>query len=119
MVFYLLFFSLLSTTHSLYSDLLAGFASASFLLLINLFTKGRGMGLGDVKFAVMGGIIIGLKFSPIWLFLSFLTGGVAGIILILLGRAALKDRVAFGPFLITGLLLTFVLGSKLLSFLGF
>lgn len=77
------------------------------------------MGLGDVKFAVMGGIIIGLKFSPIWLFLSFLTGGVAGIILILLGRAALKDRVAFGPFLITGLLLTFVLGSKLLSFLGF
>ncbi len=59
-----------------YPRFLAGFTAASFLLLIHLLTKGGGMGLGDVKFAVVGGLIVDLKFFLIWLFLSFFTGGM-------------------------------------------
>jgi prepilin signal peptidase PulO-like enzyme (type II secretory pathway) len=104
---------------SLPASLLAGFAAATFLLLIHLATKGRGMGLGDVKFAVLGGLIAGPKLSLIWLFASFLTGAICGIILIFAGRAKMKSKIAFGPFLVVGLLVALSFGDKILNFLGF
>ena len=117
----LIFFGILVTVlkilildQSIYSGLFAGFLAATLLLLLNIITKGRGMGLGDVKFAVLGGLILGLNYFLIWLFVSFLTGGIYGTILILGRRAGLKDKVAFGPFLIIGLIITQIWGEKIL-----
>lgn len=111
---------ILNTSYQiLYTNFLAAFLAASVLMLIHLLTKGRGMGLGDVKFAVFGGLIIGLKLLPVWLFLSFLTGGMVGIILILGKRARLKDKIAFGPFLIIGIALAIFFGDSILRFYGF
>lgn len=111
-------YSLISGSNLLFSDILAGLTCAFLLLLVHLFTRGRGMGLGDVKFAILGGMLTGLRFNIIWLFLAFLTGGVAGIILILGKKAGLKDQIAFGPFLILSIGLTFLLGEDLLRFMG-
>lgn len=111
--FYFLFFE----RDLMFSSLLSGFYLASILMFIHLATRGRGMGLGDVKFAVLGGMLVGLTLSPIWFFLSFLTGGTVGIILILGRRAGLKDQIAFGPFLIFGLALTFLFGESLRKFI--
>lgn len=94
-----------------------GLLSAVFLLLINIATKGRGMGLGDVKFAVLGGAIVGMRLFPIWLLMAFLTGGFVGSILILSKKAGLKDRIAFGPFLITAIPLTLIWGEKIIKLL--
>ena len=107
--------SLLITPHSLFSGLLAGFICATFLLLVHIITKGRGMGLGDVKFAVLGGIIVGLPLSPIWLFIAFLTGAIVGIILILGRRAGLKSKIAFGPFLVIAIPITLLWGQKIIE----
>lgn len=96
----------------------AGFALAAFLLFIHLVTKGRGMGLGDVKFAVFGGIVTGPSLAGIWLLNAFLTGGIAGIILILAGRAKFKDQIAFGPFLVAAIPITLIWGQKIIGFLG-
>jgi leader peptidase (prepilin peptidase)/N-methyltransferase len=96
-----------------FSAFFAGFTAASFLALIFLLTKGKGMGLGDVKFAVLGGIIVGSKLTAIWLFTSFLTGAIVGIILIMLKSARLKDKIAFGPFLIAAIPITLIWGDKL------
>jgi prepilin signal peptidase PulO-like enzyme (type II secretory pathway) len=104
---------------TLLPSLFAGFSAASLLLLIHLFTKGRGMGLGDVKFAVLGGLIIGEKLFLIWLFLAFLTGAFVGIILILGKKAGLKSQIAFGPFLVLAVPLALIYGNALLSYLGF
>lgn len=104
--------------HMLFSGVFAGFTVASFLILIHLFTKGKGMGLGDVKFAVFGGMFIGLKLLSIWLLLAFLTGGIVGSILILGKKAKMKDQIAFGPFLILALVLAFIFGEKIMTFLG-
>lgn len=93
------------------SGLLAGFICASILLLIHLVTKGNGMGLGDVKFAILGGLLVGLKMAIPWLIVSFLTGGLIAVILIICKAKGLKDKIAFGPFLIIGLLV--LLSSKL------
>jgi leader peptidase (prepilin peptidase)/N-methyltransferase len=102
----------------IFLSVLAGLISAILLLLIHLATRGRGMGLGDVKFAILGGMITGISLNIVWLFLAFLTGGVTGIILILGKRAGLKDQIAFGPFLIISIGLALTIGSKLLVFMG-
>ncbi|HTK03763.1 MAG TPA: prepilin peptidase [Alphaproteobacteria bacterium] len=107
----------ISNLQSPISNLLAGFTCATLLLLVNLFTKGRGMGLGDVKFAVLGGMLVGLKLSLIWLFLAFLTGAIVGSILILGKKAGLKSQIAFGPFLVASIGLTLLWGEKILELL--
>jgi leader peptidase (prepilin peptidase) / N-methyltransferase len=98
-------------------SLLAGMLCATFLLLINLITRGRGMGLGDVKFAILGGYLVGLPLSFIWLTLAFLTGGIVSVILILGKKAKLKQKIAFGPFLIIAVPLALIYGEKILSWL--
>lgn len=114
-----IFMFLFIDSSAIYTRLLAGFLAGLILLFINLLTKGRGMGLGDVKFAVFGGIFMGLKMFLVWLLAAFLTGGIVGIILILMRRAGLKDEIAFGPFLVISLILTFIFGNKFLNILGF
>jgi prepilin signal peptidase PulO-like enzyme (type II secretory pathway) len=109
-----LFVSLFIIHSSLFISLFAGFLAATFLMLIHLITKGRGMGLGDVKFAVLGGLIVGPRLVPIWLFLAFLTGAVIGIILILGRKAHLKSQIAFGPFLVLAIPLALIYGEKIL-----
>lgn len=112
-------YSLIVGSNSLFPDIFAGFFSALLLISIHLLTRGHGMGLGDVKFAVFGGMITGVNLFLVWLFVSFLTGGATGIILILAKKAGLKDKIAFGPFLVVGLIVTVLYGNVLLRFVGF
>lgn len=102
---------------NIFANFISGLIASSFLLIINLITKGKGMGLGDVKFAIAGGMFVGIKLMPIWLLLSFLTGALSGSILILAGRAKMKTKISFGPFLIIGLLLAVIFGDKILQFI--
>lgn len=97
--------------NSPFQNILAGFLAALFLLIINLLTKGQGMGLGDVKLAVVLGPWIGLYSSLIWIFGAFLTGGIVASILLIIGRAKWKQKIAFGPFLIISFL--YVLFTKI------
>lgn len=112
-----LLISLFANQNPLATSLLSGFLCASFLLLVHLLTRGRGMGLGDVKFAVLGGFVVGLNFSFIWLLLAFLTGATVGSILIMLKKAGLKDKIAFGPFLVIAIPATLIWGQKILELL--
>lgn len=111
--------SIYNLQFTIYNSLFSGFMAATLLLLIHLFTKGRGMGLGDVKFAVLGGLIAGPRLFLVWLFLAFLTGGAIGIILILGKKAGLKSQIAFGPFLVLAVPLTLLYGKKILFWLHF
>ena len=101
----------------IYEGLLSGFVAAVFLLVIHILTKGKGMGLGDVKFAILGGLLMGPKMTIVWLFLAFLTGAITGIILILGKFAKLKDKIAFGPFLVISLAATYIWGPYFYKFL--
>lgn len=91
---------------------------AVFLLIIHLVTKGKGMGLGDVKLAILGGMLIGPRLLPYWLILSFIIGATAGILLILMGKAKIQSKIAFGPFLILGLVVTMFFGEYLTRILN-
>lgn len=110
-------FLLLFSQGEIYSFLLAGFLAALFLLLVNLITKGRGMGLGDVKFALFAGVFLGAPSVLVFLFVAFLTGAILGSILILVRKAKFGQKIAFGPFLVLSLVITATFGFELLRWI--
>ncbi len=63
-------------------------------------TKGRGMGFGDVKYALAMGILLGWPRALVGMFLAFVIGAVVGSMLILIRAKKFKERIAFGPFLV-------------------
>ena len=110
-VFFLLDFS------GLASSIFSGLIASSFLLILNLLTKGKGMGLGDVKLAILGGMmLLNIQMTIVWIFLSFLTGALVGIILILGKKAKFGKHIPFGPFMVFSLFLTLVFGNDLINY---
>lgn len=101
----------------IYAHIAAGFVAALFLLLINLATKGKGMGLGDVKLAIAIGTMLGPLLTIVWYFLSFIIGGIYGTLLLASHKAKMRDKVAFGPFLIVSFFIVIALGDRLVNIL--
>lgn len=94
---------------------LTGLASMAFFWTIWRITRGRGMGFGDVKLAGALGLLLGFPLILFALYAAFLTGAVVGVILMITGRKTLKSKIAFGPFLVLGTALAFVLQTVFLN----
>lgn len=82
--------------------IVAGFACFVAFYLIWLVTRGKGLGFGDVKFAPLMGLLLGFPGVVIALYIAFLTGALAGVILMLGRYKTWKSKIAFGPFLVLG-----------------
>jgi len=82
---------------------LAGAACAGgALLLLYGATRGRGLGLGDVKLAVAIGAALGIAGGLFALGVAFVAGAAYGVALLALGRADRRSAVPFAPFLALG-----------------
>lgn len=110
---------LIGNYQDIYLNLFSGFLASLLLLFIHLITNGKGMGLGDVKFALFGGLFLGFPGFLIWLFLSFVLGAIVGILLILFKRAEFGRHIAFGPFLCVALVIEAVFGKLIYKLLFF
>lgn len=86
-----------------------------FFLAIILVSKGRWMGLGDVKLALLMGLVLGYPNILVALFLAFLIGAIMGIGLIILGKKTIKSEVPFGPFLVLGTFVALFWGEIIIS----
>ena len=64
-----------------------------------LFSKGKWMGFGDVKFAFVLGYIFGIYGGLIVIYVGSLIGGGLGIILLINHKASFKTKMPFGTFL--------------------
>lgn len=91
------------------NHLFSAFGWFGFMLFLFLATKGRGMGMGDVKLSFLIGLFLGSTSSIFAFYLSFLTGGAVSLILILWKKKTLKSTIPFGPFLVIGSLLALFL----------
>ncbi|MBI4066670.1 prepilin peptidase [Candidatus Gottesmanbacteria bacterium] len=89
--------------------------ASAFFFLLWLITRGKGMGLGDVKLAFLMGLLLGFPKIVVASYLAFLTGAIVGVILILLGKKHLKERIAFGPFLVVGTVMAIVWGQQIIA----
>src|SRR3989344_6728871 len=74
------------------------------ILLVFSLTKGKGMGFGDVKLAFSMGFLLGIFAGFIALYIGFISGAIVGVTLLILGKKKMKSEIAFGPFLILGML---------------
>jgi len=108
-----LFVLILSSKESLFINIWTAFAASLFFLILHLITAGRGMGLGDVKLALFGGLFFGWPHTLIWLYLSVLIGALVGIILIFMKKAKFGKQIAFGPFLVISFFITLIWGNYL------
>ncbi len=102
--------------------LLAVVIAAGFFFAIFLVSKGRWMGFGDVKLAVLMGLLLGLPNVLVALFLAFFFGAIIGIILMVLPaslqggqKKGLKSEIPFGPFLIIGTFVALFWGQEIIS----
>jgi leader peptidase (prepilin peptidase)/N-methyltransferase len=89
--------------------------AAGFFWLLVLATRGRGMGGGDVTLAFFLGLWLGWPKIAVAVWLGFLIGAVWAVGLILLGRKKFGQTVPFGPFFITGAVIAYFYGEKVLS----
>lgn len=94
-----LIFSLVQGKTVFLSSLCGLLLVGGFFVLIILVTRGKGMGQGDATLGFMIGAFLGLKFSIVALFLSFLLGAIGGITAVTFMRKKGKDTIPFGPFL--------------------
>ena len=102
------------------SNLLAGHLLGAligflFFALVYFLTRGRAMGLGDVKLALALGLVLGWPDIGLAVMLAFVLGGIVGVFLLLRGKTTLKGRLPFGPFLVIGAMLTVFLGEQIIS----
>jgi len=97
--------------------LITAFFSCLLFLFIFLISKGRAMGFGDVKLTFVMGFLLGFPLIIPALYLAFLTGAVAGIILILGRKVRFHGgTIAFGPFLLLGTAISLIWGNYLWNY---
>jgi leader peptidase (prepilin peptidase) / N-methyltransferase len=60
------------------------------------------MGMGDVKLALLIGLVSGPPLAFVGLWVGFVSGGLVSIALLVTGRKRRRDAVPFGPFLAVG-----------------
>lgn len=97
--------------------LVGGAAAWTALLLIHIISP-AGMGFGDVRLSFLLGLFLGwlgYAYVLLGLFLGFLTGSIAGVLLVGLRIRKRTDHVPFGPFLAAGAVLAILVGAPVLD----
>lgn len=105
--------------------LVGGISLAGFYGLLWFFWPG-GMGLGDVKLAILLGLAlgwVGWGALIVGAFAAFVCGGVFGGLLMLFGKAGRKTRIPFGPWMLLGAWIGIFVGEPianwyLVTFIG-
>ena len=97
------------------NNFLSALGSAAFFLTIVLISRGKWMGIGDIKLAFLMGLILSFPNILVALFLAFFIGAIVGVALIISGKKTLKSEIPFGPFLISGTFLALFFGQKILD----
>ena len=90
--------------------------SAGLLWVLHWVSKGQWLGYGDVKLAVVIGLVLGrADLALLMLFIASLLGSLVAIPLMLAGKASHNSRIPFGPFLVVATIMTYLFGLSLTS----
>jgi prepilin signal peptidase PulO-like enzyme (type II secretory pathway) len=94
------------------STIVASAACGSALLLLWIVSRGRGIGLGDVKLAALLGAAQGLTGGMISLGVAFIAGACYVVLLSVLSRLPENRSIALGPFLALGSALAMAVAAR-------
>jgi leader peptidase (prepilin peptidase) / N-methyltransferase len=93
--------------------LLSALGAAGFLLFLHILTKGKGMGMGDVKLAVFMGLMLGWPQVVIAFYVAFISGALVGGVMLVSKKMKRNSLISFGPFLILGTMVAWWWGENL------
>jgi len=99
----------------LVNPLLSALPASLFFLTIVLVSRGKWMGVGDIKLAFFIGLFLGWPNILVALFLAFFIGAIIGVGLIVTGKKTLKSEVPFGPFLVAGTFMAMFWGQNIIN----
>ncbi len=95
--------------------LYGGLAGGGILLLIYiigyLVYRREALGFGDVKLFFVTGLFLGLKHTGMAFLFSVFTGAIAGIIILATTKKGGKSEMPFGPFIVSGSILSIFIGD--------
>jgi len=81
-----------------------------------LITKGKGIGLGDLRIGLFMGIACGnWQYLLVAIFFAYIIGALVSLILILKKKKKMKSAIPLGPFLVIGTLVAFLFGDKIIT----
>ncbi len=95
------------------AQIIATAVFAGFYLALWLFSKGRLLGGGDIRIAVVMGLMLTVPQLLVALFVAYLVGAIAGVVLIATKNKKRTSKVALAPFLIGGLYFGLFFGSQI------
>ncbi|MFA5948154.1 MAG: prepilin peptidase [Candidatus Gracilibacteria bacterium] len=80
------------------------------------FSKGKWLGGGDIRIAILIGVLLGWEKGLLALILAYFTASIAGIALLIQKKAKLKSQLPFAPFLIIGILIALHFGKEIIDY---
>jgi len=83
--------------------------------IIIIITRGRAMGIGDLKMAAVLGFLFGWPDVVLIIVLSFVVGALWSLFAIARGKKTMKDMVPFGPFIALGAFMVFFAGFWIMN----
>lgn len=114
---YLLIFNPSFLILNLFSGVLTFLFFVIISLAFTLLLQKQSMGGGDIKLVFLLGLFLGFPNIIISLYVAFLTGALAGIILILWKKKSFRNAtLPFGPFLVLGAVTSLFLGNPIYAY---
>lgn len=108
-------FSLINSKADILQVLLGSIIAGGFFLILVLVSREKWMGWGDVKLVFFIGALMGWPEVLVGLMLSFVSGAIVGILLIMFKKKGMKSEVPFGTFLCLGTLITMLWGNIIID----
>ena len=123
-IFPIIAFILINQTNSYLNHISGAVLLALLFLLIGyigkLVYKVDSMGMGDVKYAAVIGLLLGWEIGILALVIAFFSAAVIIVIIAMYKKLSRKQRMPFGPFLSIGCFIAFFWGTDILNwYLGF
>jgi leader peptidase (prepilin peptidase)/N-methyltransferase len=100
-------------TGDFWSAIVSAFTAFLFFYGLVFLTRGKGMGMGDVKLAFSLGLMLGWPRTLVGLFLSFVIGAATSLVLVIFKARTIKQTIPFGPFLVVGTLISLLFGNQI------
>lgn len=85
-----------------------------FLLQIAL-SRGKWLGLGDLRIGAYMGLLLGFEKTAIALIITYILGAIVAMLLLITKQATKKTPIPFGPFLVSGTIVSLFLGETILD----
>lgn len=95
------------------SSLFAALVASLFFFLLIWISRGKWIGGGDVKLGFLAGAIVGWPKILFVLFFAYMIGAIISLILIALREKTWKSQIAFGPFMVAGILIVMFFSEQL------